>query len=140
MTVSGRYQPLDNDTAAKRAAKCIDVFLSHGVRILKIGLQSSEELSQAPFGPTDGSISELAYGYYYYHLITASVGNRAAGKDLEIQLPQGELSKLTGHGGMIKQALFQALSPATIRIYTDASVPKHRVKTQIDQRNTNTCD
>ena len=140
LTLAGKYTPLDNETAAKRAAECIGIFLSHGVRILKIGLQSSAELTDAPFGPTDGSISELAYGYYYYDRITASVGTQAKDKVLEIFLPQGELSKLTGHGGKIKKELQHKLSPATLNVYTDAALPKYRVKTQIKGNNTHAID
>lgn len=132
MTLAGKYTPLDNDTAAKRAAKCIDVFLTHGVRILKIGLQSSEELKNAPFGPTDGSISELAFGYYYLKRITDSVGNGARNKRLTVYLPAGELSKLTGHGGRIKTELQRTLSPATLTLCTDASLSEYRVATQIN--------
>lgn len=140
MTRLGSYTPLDNETAAKRAAQCIDIFLSHGVRILKIGLQSSEELSRAPYGPTDGSISELAYGYYYLNQIISAVGETANGRDLTVYLPKGELSKLTGHGGKIKTELQRTLSPATLTVSTDASLQKYCVRTQINQRKSNTCD
>ncbi len=140
MTRSGGYTPLDNETAAKRASQCIDIFLSHGVRILKIGLQSSAELTRAPYGPTDGSISELAYGFYYLNQITAAVGETAKGQDLTVYLPKGELSKLTGHGGKIKTELQRTLSPATLTVSTDASLKKYCVRTQINQRKQNTCD
>ncbi len=140
MTVAGKYIPLDNETAAKRAAMCIDTFLSHGVRILKIGLQSSEELTNAPFGPTDGSLSELAFGYYYFKQIADSVGEHAKDNHLTVYLPQGELSKLTGHGGKIKTELQRTLLCASLTVYIDASLEKYRVKTQINQRKQHTCD
>ncbi len=140
MTLAGKYTPLDNETAAKRAAMCIDIFLSRGVQILKIGLQSSKELSNAPFGPTDGSISELAFGYYYLKQIADIVGDSAKDRELTVFLPQGELSKLTGHGGRIKKELQQTLSPSIFHVYTDATLSGYRVKTQINQRKQNTCD
>lgn len=140
MTCSGGYTPLDNETAAKRAAQCIDIFLSHGVRILKIGLQSSQALTGAPYGPTDGSISELAYGYYYLKQIADEVGVSAKDRELTVFLPSGELSKLTGHGGKIKTELQRILSPAELTVRTDASLSAHRVRTQINQRKSNTCD
>ena len=135
MTLAGKYTPLDNETAAKRAAQCIKIFAAHGVRILKIGLHSSEMLTSAPFGPKDGSIAELAFGYYYLDKIIREAGTGACGKDLTVILPQGELSKLTGHGGKLKNELLQALSPASLCIRTDAALQKHRIQIQINQRN-----
>ncbi len=131
MTLQGKYLPLDNRTAALRTVPCIEEFLSHGVKVLKIGLHASEELKQAPFGPNDGSFSELAYGFYYAKQAIRLAGSNASGKHLTVYLPEGELSKLTGHGRMAYREMVQALSPTTAEVRTDPSVPLYRIKIQI---------
>lgn len=130
-TLAGEYRPLDNLTAAKRVMPCLQVFLEHSVRVLKIGLQSSEELHSAPFGPSDGSFAELAFGYYYAKQIGLAAGDRARGKALHILLPEGELSKLTGHGGAVLQEIQNTLSPASVVVRTDVTVPLYHVKLEI---------
>lgn len=124
-TVSGSYMPLDDLTAAKRIAPCMEVFLEQGVRLLKIGLQSSSSLTEAPFGPRDGSIAELAAGMLYVDRIVRAVGETARGRRLTVTVSPRELSKLTGHGAAALEAIRSALSPASVTVQTDRSVPPY---------------
>lgn len=121
-TLAGRYTPLDDLTAAKRIAPCMEVFLHYGVRLLKIGLQSSVSLSEAPFGPRDGSIAELAAGMLYAGRVIRAVGGAAKGRPLTVKVHPRELSKLTGHAGAALDAICTALSPASVSVQTDKSV------------------
>ncbi len=134
MTLQGEYTPLDNRRAALRTVPCLQTFLSHGVKVLKIGLHASQELTNAPYGANDGSFSELAYGFYYADQVIRAAGIDAKDKHLIIYLPDGELSKLTGHGRMAYREIVQALSPASATVRTDSSVPQYRVKIQIKGR------
>ena len=138
MTLRGEYIPMDNRTAALRTVPCLEEFLSHGVKVLKIGLHASEELKNAPYGPTDGSFSELAYGFYYVEQIRRLAGDGAKDKHLTVYLPDGELSKLTGHGRMAYRELENSLSLTSLEVRTDASLPPYRVKIQI--KGTSPCD
>lgn len=131
MTLRGEYLPLDTLTAARRTVPCLEEFLLQGVKVLKIGLHASEDLKNAPYGPNDASFSELAYGLYYARQAIDAAGDRAKDKHLTVYLPEGELSKLTGHGRMAYRELVQALSPASAEVRTDPSVPLYRVKIQI---------
>ena len=122
-TLAGRYVPLDDLTAAVRAADCMERFLAHGVKVLKVGLQASEGLSGAPFGPRDGSVGELATGMLYAKRAVAAVGNAClTGRRLTVFVPPKDLSKLTGHGGIAREKIRESLRPAELFIRTDASV------------------
>ena len=132
MTMQGEYAPMDDVTAAKRAVPCIQAFLSRGVRILKIGLQSSEMLSSAPFGPTDGSLAELAYGFLYAKEIISFVKDSAVGKQLTVCLPKGELSKLTGHRRLALQEIQTRLLPRTLILREDETLFAPHVKISIE--------
>ncbi len=132
MAQKGEYTPLDNVTAAKRTVPCLETFLSRGVKVLKIGLQSSRELSSAPFGPTDGSLAELAYGYLYAREILSQAANQAQNKRLAVYLPCGELSKLTGHGRLVLKELQTILLPRTLDLREDETLSVPRVKISIE--------
>lgn len=121
-TLAGRYVPLDDLTAAKRIAPCMEVFLENGVHLLKIGLQSSASLSGAPFGPRDGSIGELAAGMLYAARVIRAVGDRAKGRRLTVAVHPRERSKLTGHGGEALHAIRAALAPASLSVQTDETI------------------
>lgn len=131
MTLCGEYTPLDNYTAALRTVPCLEEFLANGVKVLKIGLHASKELAEAPYGPTDGSFSELAYGFYYVSQAVRLAGEDAGDRHLTVYLPAGELSKLTGHGRMAYRELERILSPATLTVRMDPDLPPYRVKIQI---------
>lgn len=131
-TLSGRYTPLDDLTSAKRIAPCMEVFLERSVRLLKIGLQSSASLSEAPFGPRDGSIGELAVGMLYADRVVRAVGETARGRRLTVTVHPRELSKLTGHAGAALEAIRRAISPASIAVQTDGSVPPYLPVCSID--------
>lgn len=131
-TLAGSYTPLDDLTAAKRIAPCMEVFLDRGVRLLKIGLQSSASLSEAPFGPRDGSIAELAAGMLYAGRVIRAVGETARGRHLTVTIHPRELSKLTGHAGAAPEAIRAAISPASITVRTDESVPPYLPVCSVD--------
>lgn len=132
MTLRREYRPLDNVSAAKRTVPCLETFLSRGVKVLKIGLQSSKELTEAPFGPTDGSLAELAYGYLYAKEILSQAKNQVKNKHLTVSLPVGELSKLTGHGRLVLKELQTILLPRTLDLRGDEALSVPRVKISIE--------
>ncbi|MBR4054789.1 MAG: radical SAM protein [Clostridia bacterium] len=132
MTLQGGYHPMDDVAAAKRTVPCLETFLSRGVKVLKIGLQSSPELANAPYGPTDGSLAELAYGYLYAKEIMALAGERAVNKHLTVCLPRGELSKVTGHRRLVLKELQPVLLPRTLDLREDEALSVPRVKISIE--------
>ena len=69
MAKSGEYIPLTTDDAVSRAAACAEIFIKNNVSILRIGLHSSENLTNAPYGANHPAIGELTEGEIYYNLI-----------------------------------------------------------------------
>ncbi len=134
-TLAGAYHPLTDTEAAERIAPCLDVFSKNGVKLLKIGLQSSEEVRDAPFGARDGSIAELAYGVLYADRLIAEAGKCAAGKNLRVSVSPRDLSKWTGHGGFALKRVKQALSASSVQVRPDASVLENRYQFAIIEKN-----
>ena len=96
MTLSGEYKPLSLSEAVERTAKCYKIFLDAGVNVLRIGLHSSENLANAPFGANHPSIGELVKSYVYADIVCEKV-NRCDGKILSIGVKKSDISMLRGH-------------------------------------------
>ncbi len=130
-TVSGAYCPLDDRTAALRIAPCLEVFLQHGVRVLKVGLQAGIELSTAPFGPRSGSIGELAAGMLYARRIVSAIAADTVGRELLITVAPSERSKLTGHGAAALEQVRRELPWASVRVLTDPAILPYQPRVEV---------
>ncbi|MBE6571148.1 MAG: radical SAM protein [Ruminococcaceae bacterium] len=114
MAKRGEYIPLTTADAAKRAAKCYRIFLENGVKVLRVGLQSSENLSsenEVFAGANHPALGELCEGRVYLDLIKEDIEKKLCtnGNTLVIEAPFGETSKISGHKKENKTALLQYL-------------------------------
>ncbi|MBP3387910.1 MAG: radical SAM protein [Clostridia bacterium] len=64
MYLDGRYRPLELDEAVERSSRVLELFLENGVKVLRIGLQSSEEMEKNPF--YHSAFGELTWNALYY--------------------------------------------------------------------------
>ncbi|MBR5553181.1 MAG: radical SAM protein [Clostridia bacterium] len=114
MAKRGEYIPITTDDAAERAAKCYRVFLENRVKVLRVGLQSSENLSsenEVFAGANHPALGELCEGRVYLDLVKDDVAKKLCtdGNTLVIEAPFGEISKVAGHKKENKTALLQYL-------------------------------
>lgn len=141
MAKSGQYTPITNDEAGDRCAACYRIFLKNGVKVLRVGLQSGENLSSADevfAGANHSAIGEICEGRVYLSLIKDSLKallpSYRGEKTLVIEAPFGEVSKVSGHKKENKTALsaFLAENGADINkiIITEAHGEKFRVNTR----------
>lgn len=94
LTERGEYTPLSTEEAVSRAADCASVFVKNGVRILRIGLHSSENLAEAPFGAKHPALGELVMSEIYYKEIRNALGG--VGGNAVVYVPSGCISKAVG--------------------------------------------
>ena len=73
---------------------CASVFVKNGVKILRIGLHSSENLAEAPFGAKHPALGELVMSEIYYKEIRDALGG--AGDNVVVYVPLGCVSKAVG--------------------------------------------
>ena len=128
MALDGVYKPLSNEEAVRRAASCARVFIDAGVTILRIGLHSSQNLAEAPFGANHPAIGELVESEIYYGIIRekiAAFGNRTA--SVSAVVPCGELSKCIGHKGVNRERL-EAEFDIKIRFVQSKGLNKYDVR------------
>lgn len=112
MAQCGNYFPLEQEDAVERSAACLKVFIKNGVKVLRIGLQSGENLTdpnEVYGGANHPAMGELCESRVYLDIIKKSLSAHVPFtqnyKNLEISVPYGEVSKAAGHKKANKAAI-----------------------------------
>ena len=104
MSADGRYEPLSIDDAVERTASVLDVFDRAGVPVIRVGLQSGENLSSpesAVGGANHPALGELAMGELFYRRICERADElmqnlSSGGKTMTVFVPRGATSRAVG--------------------------------------------
>ncbi len=96
MVKNGLYKPLELWDAVERTAKCFRIFHESGVKTLRIGLHSSENLKNAPYGANHSAIGELVKSFVYTDIIAEQAGE-CKNKILCVGICKSDISMLRGH-------------------------------------------
>ena len=101
MAERGDYAPLDVDEAVYRTKEVLKVFDKRGVPCIRVGLQSSENLSSKESvyaGPNGSAIGEMAMSELFYEKIRAELdkADDLSGRDIVLYVPRGATSKAAG--------------------------------------------
>lgn len=124
----GEYAPLSEEDAVRRAAACAKIFIDRGVKILRAGLHSSENLAEAKGGARHPAFGECMEGELYYDAIRALMEQNPPGTETAvIRIPQGELSKCIGHKGINRQRL-EAEYKLKFQFSVDGTLQKYSVR------------
>ncbi len=132
MALDGRYTPLCLSDAVSRTAACAEIFIDAGVTLLRIGLHASEELSEAPFGATHPAMGELVMARVFQNRIERQINHDISGKNLYIYVPNGDVSKLTGHGGTPIAYLKNKYHPLSVTV-RQADLPYMTVRVEVKE-------
>ncbi len=107
--VSGNYTPLILDDAIERSSRVFEMFVNAGIDVIRIGLQSSENLSNDKYyaGPNHPALGELVIGEFYYNKIVDLLEDRkiSSNDNITVFISRGSLSKAIGQGGKNKKRL-----------------------------------
>lgn len=99
----GLYSPLTMDEAVKRAAFLKLLCEQNGIRVIRIGLQATEELSNQAVvlaGPYHPSFGEIVESYLFHLMLAAYFESVSSGVDeLTVHHHPRDHSKLRGLGG-----------------------------------------
>ncbi len=118
MAVKGEYRPISNEDAVERSSQCLKIFMKHGIRVLRIGLHSSDELKNAPFGANHPSIGEMVYSRLVYKDIVKAIGlSDTKGKIINIYVPKGTESITYGQKSENKKNLLEKYQFKRVRVY-----------------------
>ena len=101
MTESRIYTPLTLDDAIRRSAAALEIFIDAGVEVIRIGLQSSDNLTDENSyvaGPNHAALGELVIGEVYYNKICRKLSdmNWSVDDNRSVCVSRGALSKAVG--------------------------------------------
>ncbi len=120
MTERGAYTPLSTAEAVERTKNVLDVFDRGGVPCIRVGLQSSENLSdesKVMGGASHSAIGELAMGELYYERICREIEKRGiSGGELTVYVAKGNVSKAVGQKKTNKERISQKYSVRRIKV------------------------
>lgn len=139
MAKSGVYTPISNDEAAQRAAACYRVFAQNGVSVLRVGLQSTDNLydkNEVYGGANHPAMGEMCEGLLYLSLIKEKVLENISlfdkSKTLVIHVPYGEVSKAAGHKKQNKAYLSEFFLKEGIKIEKIKIIETEKEKFSVD--------
>ena len=135
MARKGEYTPLTLEDAVERSKKVKKIFIKHGVECIRLGLQSGENLTEPDgvyAGDYHSAIGELVESRIYRDLIVSEIkklgiGEKLAGRELVIQVPHGEVSKVVGQKGENKTFLKNEYCVKNVKVIEKDSVLRYNI-------------
>lgn len=124
MVLSGEYTPLSVDDAVTRCADCMEIFLSRGVKVLRVGLHASESLASAPYGATHPAMGELVESEIYRRRISALIGEKR-GKRLVINVHPSACSKAAGQHRTNIEFFKKVYGFSYVSVYGTDGIPEY---------------
>ena len=143
MAGMGEYIPLSVDEAVYRSAKVYGVFLNAGVKVIRVGLCASENLTDEDKyygGPNHSALGELVENEVYYSLIKKefeSLGE-TSGRIYNVFVPRGAMSKAIGQRKKNRIRLTQEFSLKDIRFIEDDTIDAFSIRLE-QERNRAGC-
>ncbi len=128
----GDYVPLSLAEAVSQVKDLYLLFKRQKIRVIRMGLQASEDLQNAPTilaGPYHPAFGHLVYSEIFLDMAIAAIkSENLSGEVLCLHVHPHSVSKMRGlKNGNIKQ-LCQKFDLQTVDIVTDDSLRKHQLK------------
>lgn len=135
MMERGEYIPLTEADAIERSARALEVFVSAGIPVIRLGLCAADNLFEEGTmvgGAYHSALGEMVYSELYYRRICDSIEKkqRKDGDILRIYVPEGEVSKASGQKKYNKQRIMERYGVSDIRITEDSSLIPYSVSTE----------
>ncbi len=127
------YAPLTRDEAVGRSLAALEVFVEHGVPVIRLGLQSSDNLLDGEIavgGAYHSALGELVYSELYYKRIIENMPQISQKGTLYVYVPRGEVSKAAGQKKKNKIRLSERYGISDVRIIEDPSMSPYSVRTK----------
>ena len=139
LTENGEYIPLSLDDAVDRSAEILKLFSSSGVKVIRIGLCSSENLSSEDTyfaGPNHAAIGELVENRIYYDVINEKIKDIDFDEKsvLKIYVARGCLSKAIGQRKKNKFLLAKILGTDNISFLESDDLDLYEVLVIVERK------
>lgn len=137
MAKSGEYTPLKLEDAILRTGEALAVFADKGKQVIRIGLQSGDELYDPDVvygGDYHPAIGELAENYVFYKRIAQKIENDSldvSGKTLVIYCPTGSTSKVIGQKKINKIKLINNFNIKYIKVVEKNDILDYNIELSV---------
>ena len=103
---NGEYQALTIEEAVKRSAKLYSYFTENQVKVLRIGLHTSDELDSEAYvaGPYHKNFAEMVFSYIWKEKLT---NIKTESKNIIINVPESQINHAIGWKGENKKLLLE---------------------------------
>ena len=129
MARRGLYAPLTQPELIRRTADVKEIFISHNVPTIRIGLQANEGLlegSEIACGGYDEAIGEKCESEIYYRRIKPLLDGRTGA--VTVKVPYGDISKAVGQRKANKIRLIKETAVTDIK-FIEGDVPPYTAET-----------
>ena len=143
MSQNGEYVPLTVEEAVYRSAEVCKLFINNGVKIIRIGLCSSESVLDADnfyAGPMHPALGELVENEIFYSAIKKEIISLGLNADglYDVFIPRGTTSKAIGQRRKNKSRLVEEFQIKDLRFIEDDSI-KSLDEIRVEERKITTC-
>ncbi len=133
MAELGIYEPLSLEDAIERSAMVLEEFIKAKLTVLRIGLCSSDNLSNSNTyyaGPNHPALGELVKSRVYYNRICRQLNCLSDLKDkvLYLSVAKGETSKAVGQKKENKISIMQKYGIKVIKIREDGDLSEYDIR------------
>ena len=133
MAEKGEYSPLSTEEAVFRTAEVLKIFERYGVKVIRIGLCASENLSSPDSyyaGPNHSAIGELCENRVFYSLIYEKLTEMSPrrGGIITVKVPNGSISKAIGQKKNNKLRLISEFSLKDIIFVEKSSLTGYEIE------------
>ena len=139
MAKKGEYTPLRLDDTIKRTGEVLLVFDKWGKKVIRIGLQSGDELYDPDVvygGDYHSAVGELAENYIFYKKISEKLDNIQKNtditkKELTIYCPKGAVSKAVGQKKCNKAKLIKKYNLKCVKVVEKNNIIGYNIELDV---------
>ncbi|MBO7287099.1 MAG: radical SAM protein [Bacteroidales bacterium] len=117
MCRSGEYQALSIEEAVKRSSKLYTYFIENQVKVLRIGLHTSDELDSTAYvaGPYHKNFAEMVFSHIWKEKLTQTLAQTQTQTDIIINVPESQINHAIGWKGENKKLLSEQFGNVTFK-------------------------
>ncbi len=137
MMARGEYESREMERVIEEGAQLVAIFARNGVKLIRIGLQASELLTEGSetASPYHEATGELIWSRYFRNEAEkALLGKKTAGKCAYITVPRGSVSKMTGQKKANTAYLKEKFSLAEIKVRESDELSGDIIEINLEER------
>ena len=121
MYKSGEYEALSIEEAVRRSSKLYSYFTENNVKVLRIGLHTSDELDNEAYvaGPYHKNFAEMVFGNIWKEKLRCLDPETLRSKDIIINVPESQINHAIGWKGENKKLLSERFENVVFKSFVN---------------------